>query len=111
MVKMLKNPTEISFDDLGFTNQLASYSLSYGHFSPAVGHESEGRGFYIRILGGRSWRGNTTHTSWEYFKVDESGLITESPRGMAKRYNGRVRIKLDTLEQAVEEYKEKRVNQ
>lgn len=111
-MKALKNPPEIEFDRLGVTRALASYSFGYGHFSPAVGRNSGGKGWYIRILQGQySNRSGTTRTSWEYFKTDDSGLITESPRGMASRYNGRVRVSVASLEAATEEYKELRVNQ
>lgn len=111
MAKPLKNPKLINFEQLGYTQDLASYSFGYGHFSPAVGRESGGKGWYIRILQGRSFsRSGTTRTSWEYFKTDDTGLIIESPRGLASQYNGRVRISVKSLERATEKYKDKRVN-
>lgn len=102
---------EITFKQFPFgDNQLASYSFSYSHFSPAVGRESGGKGWYIRIIkDSYHSRSGTTRTSWEYFKTDDTGLIIESPRGMAPQFNKRVRI--TDLEAMTEKYKEKRLNQ
>lgn len=112
-MKALKNPTLIDFDKLvnGWGWQLASYSLNYNHFSPAVGVSTDGKGYYIRTLRDQIHTSTgITRTSWEYFKTDETGLIIESPRGYAGTFNGRIRIDLDSLQKAVEEYKDKRVN-
>jgi hypothetical protein len=110
-MKALKNPQVIELDRLGVTHKLASYSFGYNHFSPAIGRNSGGKGWYVRILAGQSWRGSTVNTSWDYFKTDDSGLIVESPRGMASQYNGRVRITVESLEAATDKYKELQVNQ
>jgi hypothetical protein len=108
----LKNPKVMVFSTFEDSYDLASYSLGYNHFSPAVGRESSGKGWFIRILQGRSFsRGGNTTTNWEYFKTDDTGLITESPRGLGKEFNGRVRIDVESLEKATEKYKEKRINQ
>lgn len=115
MTKILKNPHEISFDYFKSRFDLASMQLSsFGKFQPAVWKDETqaqyGKMYGIRILVGNSWNGRsgTTRTSWEYFHMNEDGVITESPRGMGKEYNGRYRI--TGLDEAIEAYKDKRIN-
>jgi hypothetical protein len=86
---MVKKPArEIAFAEIerGFT-------LARGlGGSPAVGIESGGRGYYIRILAGetRSRDGSLT-TKWDYFYLDADGTVAVAPRGYARDYKpGRV---------------------
>jgi hypothetical protein len=94
---------EISYKDFPLLNDLASYSF-LGAQSDSVKRQDD-MSYYIRIIKslGRS------RNEWEYFELDKTGLITSSPRGMAKEYNKKVRI-ID-MEKMVEEYKGKIINQ
>jgi hypothetical protein len=51
----------------------------------------------IRIQTGYSYRGANSTTSWDYFELDENGIITSCPRGMTKTYKGIQIINLDKL--------------
>jgi len=83
-------------------NRLASYSFGM-KFCPAV--IKDGEGYQLRVI----MSGGYGKTNYDYFECDKDGLVIKSPRGMAKEFNKRVRFaKLDEL---VEEYKKKRVNQ
>jgi hypothetical protein len=42
----------------------------------------------IRIQTGYSTRGISTTTSWDYFELDENGVIKTCPRGLTKQYKG-----------------------
>ena len=42
----------------------------------------------IRIQTGYSQRGVNITTSWDYFELNENGIITKSPRGLTKQYKG-----------------------
>jgi hypothetical protein len=111
-MKALRDPRSVTLNQLpGVPTDLASYSFSYDHFSPAIGRESGSKGWYIRLIVGQSWNGASVRTSWEYFKTDDNGLIVESPWGMAKQFNGRCKLSVEELENATKEYAEKRVNQ
>lgn len=106
-MRALKNPHELPFERLEDRFDLAS--MNFGRFQPAV-WKKDGGGYGIRLLTGSSWDGysGTTRTRWEYFHTDETGIVTESPRGLGKEYNGRYRI--TGLEKAVEKYKDKPIN-
>jgi hypothetical protein len=111
MAKPLKNPHDLPFSRIESRFDLASMQLSsLSKFQPAVFKKSEGNGYGIRILRSSSYNNfsGTRRTSWEYFYTDDTGLITESPRGLASEYNGRYRV--SGLEEAVEAYKDKRIN-
>ena len=82
-------------------------SMFLGGLRPAV-FKNENGTFGIRILTGESWRGDTQRQEWDYFELDNTGLITASPRGKASLYNKKFRI-VD-IENAVEEYKDKVIN-
>lgn len=96
-----------------YVNSLASYRM--GRQCPAVFEERHSQtnellGYGIRILESRmdTRRGYHT-TSWSYFKTDTTGLVIESPRGMAKQFNKRIRY--TDMPAAVEFYKDKILNQ
>ena len=105
---------EITYDKFPFLSELASYHL--GRFCPAVheesrwGDEAVNRGYGIRIIDSRmnSRRGYET-LSWEYFKADPTGLIVESPRGMASQFNKKLRI--TNMPAFVEAYRDKILNE
>ena len=79
-------------------------SMFFGGLKSAVFKKENGT-YGIRIKTGESWRGKNVTENWDYFDLDEVGLITTSPRGHAKEFNKKVRI-ID-IEDAVEEYKDK----
>lgn len=100
---------DISYKDFPLTHLLASYRV-FGKWSPAVNKRENGT-YSIRILVGRqeSFRTGGVNESWGYFEVDPTGLIIESPRGMAKHFTKKVRI-ID-MEDFFELYKDKIINQ
>jgi hypothetical protein len=70
---------------------------------PPIGRRSDGNGWYVRVLVTSRRRGGYVTDRYEYFYIDDQGLITEAPRGYAKDYRpGRVPV--DQLEAAVERY-------
>lgn len=69
---------------------LASYWFGE-KFCPAIFKQDKG-GYGIRIKAGGSWRGQRVTAVYDYFALDDTGLIISSPRGLAKEYNKRVRI-------------------
>ncbi len=75
----------------------------FGKFSPAVYKNDNGYG--IRIKTGESWHGANTTYEWDYFNLDATGLITSSPRGLAKLFNKKVKI--TDIEKQVGECKDK----
>lgn len=87
-------------------DRLASYTV-FGSWSPAVWKTSDGYG--ARILVGSKAGARGTRMDWDYFGFDREGTVVQSPRGMAKQFNGKVRF-VD-MDRAVEEYKAKRVNE
>jgi hypothetical protein len=92
---------EISYQVFPFLNQLASYCV-FGNRSDAVFKNEKGYGIRIvKSLGMRS--------EWEYFKLDLTGLIIESPRGYATLFNKKVRI--TNMEEMVVAYKDKIVGE
>lgn len=98
---------EISYKNFPYLPDIASYQV-FGKWSPAVYKEAKGYG--IRILKSQTVRfDGSTNTSWDYFKLDENGLIVESPRGLSKQFTRKVRI--TDMETFVESYKEKRINE
>ena len=97
---------EITFEQFPLKDQIASYNV-LGKFSPAVMKRDDG--YCIRIIKGKSFLGSHTTMNWDYFDLDDSGMITTSPRGMAKQFNRKIRI--TDIAEAVEEYKETVINQ
>ncbi len=96
---------EISFDEFPYKHKISSIRV-FGRFSSAV-FKNENNTYGIRIKTGESWRGTNTSYEWDYFGIDSTGLITSSPRGLAKQFNKKVRI-ID-IEKQVEEYKDKTI--
>ena len=78
-------------------------SMFFGELRPAVYKKDDGYGIRIKI--GESWNNNSRSESWDYFELDNTGLIITSPRGEAKYYNKKVRI--TDMDEIVEEYKNK----
>lgn len=97
---------EITFNQFPHIDRIASYNV-LRKFSPAV--FKRGKGYGIRILKGQITRGYNTTMNWDYFDLDETGMIVRSPRGMAKQFNKKVRI--TDMDKAVEKYKETVINQ
>jgi len=93
---------EISWKDFSMLKYLASYCV-FGNQSFAVGKDKDS--YFIRVIKSLGY----SKREWEYFSLDSSGLITESPRGMAKQFNKKIRI-ID-MEDMVNEYKGKIINQ
>lgn len=91
---------------------LASYTM-FGKFHPAVykKYDSKGEfeGYGIRVITKRiqKFNGSTEYT-WDYFELDKEGVVTKCPRGHTKQYKGTT---IDNIEQAVEEYKDKHINE
>ncbi len=111
MARALKNPYELPFDSIERQFDLAS--MTFGRFQPAVwkkgSDEKPGYGIRILVSSAYNHRTQTTHTSWDYFYTDETGLIIQSPHGLGSKYNGRYRI--TGLDEAVKKYEKKVVNQ
>jgi hypothetical protein len=97
---------EITFDKFVYRNLISSCSV-FGKFSPAIFKRENGYG--IRIKTGSGIRGMNYNVAYDYFTLDETGLIIMSPRGMAKKFNKRVRI-ID-IDKILEIYKEWRINE
>ena len=97
------NIKEITLNELPFN----PVSMFLGGLKPAVFKKENGT-FGIRIKIGESWKGNNISSNWDYFELDNNGLIITSPRGYAKQFNQKVKI-ID-IEKMVEEYKNKIVN-
>ena len=97
---------EITFVQFPLRNQICS--MSFMGFSPAV-FKQQHSGYGIRISKGGSWSSNGSRScSFDYFELDDTGLITDSPRGMAKQFNNKVRI--TDISAACDKYKEERIN-
>ncbi len=98
----MKKIKEISYFDLPFLQEVASYNV-FGRQSDGVWKKDNGEYFIriIKLLG--------LHSEWEYFELDPTGLITQSPRGLARFYNKKIRI--INMEDMVTAYKGKIVNQ
>jgi hypothetical protein len=97
--------TEIYFKNFLYKGRVASQHI-FGNFYPAVFKKNDGW-YSIRIIKGADIFKGTRE--WDYFSLDETGLIISSPRGLAKEFNKKVRI-IDML-QAVELYKNEIVNE
>lgn len=97
---------EIRFKLFPLKSDLASYKIF--KWCPAVWKNQDGT-YGMRIIVGKSRRGDSTVYNWDNFDLDSTGLVTQSPRGMAKMYNKRLRI--TDMDEAVEEYKDKKVNE
>lgn len=82
--------SDISYRDIEKRFQLAGYFFGE-KFCPAIFKQDKG-GYGIRIKAGGSWRGQRVTAVYDYFALDDTGLIIASPRGLAKEYNKRVRI-------------------
>jgi hypothetical protein len=83
---------EIKFEQFSYRNKTQGMRL-WGRFSPGVFKNESGNGFGIRILKGFSCcTSGGGSISYEYFELDKTGLITGSPRGLAKQFDGKVRI-------------------
>lgn len=92
---------EISYIGFPFLNRLASYCV-FGNQSDAVNKKEKGYSIRIFVCIGLK-------SEWQYFELDTTGLIVESPRGMAKEFNKKVRI--TNMDRMVEVYKDKKLNQ
>jgi hypothetical protein len=105
--KLAPKIQEIPFITFAAQQRLASKEM-YGRFYPAVTKDVSQEGtvtYNICIKTGESWRGQYVTVSWDYFKLDATGLIYQSPHGSAKQYNKKIRL-LD-MDKAVEMYKDK----
>lgn len=81
---------EIKFENFPYRNHVAAYELG-GKVFPPVCKDENGK-YHIRIKTGMSVRGRYVSYSYDYFVLDETGLIIQSPRGLAREYNKKVRI-------------------
>lgn len=106
----MAKPAEIEFKDLPFINLLASYNV-FGKWSPAVYKSKNDDTYSIRIAIESSYNnvnGRSSH-SWNYFTIDTTGLIIESPRTMGKMFTKKFRI--TNMPEFVEAYKDIKVNE
>lgn len=65
-------------------------AMVFGGYRPGVFKTDTG--FGIRIQTGESHFGRTSNYTWAYFDLDGTGLITKSPRGLARQFTKKVRI-------------------
>ncbi|MCX5066697.1 hypothetical protein OOJ91_12485 [Micromonospora lupini] len=70
--------------------QLASYWFGIT-WCPAVGKTRDG-GYQLRVLRSEVTRGTETSTRYDYFRTDPDGLVIESPRGLGRETNRKVRL-------------------
>ena len=68
---------------------LAPYWLG-GTYSPAVLRVKTG--YRIRVYTAISATAGSVTTSYDYFDLDNDGLVTAAPRGRTRDFKGRVRI-------------------
>ncbi len=94
---------EIKYEEFPLLKYLASYNVM-GCQSNAV-HKNEGGGYGMRIVKSLGYQ----RREWEYFELDDTGLILKSPRGMAKQFNKKIRI--TNMDEMLKEYKGKIINQ
>ena len=94
---------EQTFDRFPHKHLLASYRM-FGRFSPAIFKKETGYG--VRILKSRFNYGQGAE--WEYFDLDETGLVMSSPRGMARQFNKKIRY--TNMDEVVEEYKDREIS-
>ncbi len=92
---------EIKYAEFPFLDRLASYCV-LGNQSNAVNKKEVG--YSIRIFVSIGMK-----NEWQYFELDTAGLILESPRGMAKQFNKKIRIV--NMDEMVEAYRDKKINQ
>ena len=92
---------EITHQEFGHRDRLASYNM-WGNHSDAVMKKKDGYSIRLAVSIGMK-------SEWTYFELDTTGLIIQSPRGMAKCYNKRVRI--TDMDAMVSEFKGKVINQ
>ncbi len=93
---------EIKYAIFPFLDRLASYNI-FGNQSYAVNKDDKGN-YSIRIFVSLGLK-----SEWQYFNLDSTGLIIESPRGMSKQFTKKIRI--TDMDAMVEAYKGKIVNQ
>jgi hypothetical protein len=92
---------EIKMAEFPFTG--TGYWL-YDKYSPGILKTKDG--YQIRIKTSHMVRGGLEKLQFDYFKLDSTGLIVESPRGEGKEYNRKVRI-VDIAQAAAEALNEK----
>jgi hypothetical protein len=81
--------TEMTYADLANVFTPASYYFGRT-WCPAV--DAGGDGYQIRVVKNDTRTGSSQTTSYDYFRLDSTGLVVESPRGYAKDYTKRVRV-------------------
>jgi hypothetical protein len=90
---------ETTIDKIGWTFQLAAYQFG-AKVHPAVVRKNGG--YQIRVETKRVSSGTQETVSWDYFELDDTGLITKSPRGYASEFNRKVRV--TDIDQAVADH-------
>lgn len=89
-------PFTIRFDSIEARFELIGYRWFDGAWKAAVIKKDDGTA-QIRVLTSR--RGNTDR--YGYFEINADGVITASPRGHARDYNG---ARITGLDEAVAKY-------
>ena len=82
--------------------KIFKFLFKIGNQSDAVNKKEKGYSIRIFVCIGLK-------SEWQYFELDTTGLIVESPRGMAKEFNKKMRI--TNMDKMVEIYKDKKLNQ
>lgn len=80
---------EVEFEELEDLFIPAEYFFG-GRFCPFAFKTSSGYSF--RIHTGVAVKGDIRSDSFDFFEMDESGLIIKSPRGHSKEFTKKVRI-------------------
>lgn len=88
---MNKKIKEYDFSLIESRFRLAGYTFG-GVFHKPVFRSGNGYGIRILTYTSQSLFGNNI-TKYDYFHLDENGVITSSPRGQAKYYNKKIKIK------------------
>lgn len=90
--------TSTTVAQLGCTFELMKCPLTG---KPAISKSASG--YRIRVLKGHSYNSFTTERrlTMDYFALNNEGIITASPRGFAKEYNKKVKVR--DIEKAYQE--------
>lgn len=91
-----REPREITLAEIAARFDVAGasywweYRLWEARWCPAVDRRDRG-GYSIRFVKARTVSGDNVRTTYDYFELDDDGLITTAPRGFAKDFKpGRV---------------------
>jgi hypothetical protein len=83
--------TEITFDQFEYKNDVRGYNY-HGRLSKGIIKDENSGKYIIRILRIDTKKFKHANFDFDYFELDRTGLIISSPKGMAKKFNGKFKI-------------------